>query len=52
MGERQVLIIIHASLFLLQIVAVGLAIGVNSGFAGLSVPIGAAQSFFPNPFKS
>jgi len=50
-NERNVLIIIHATLFLLQVVSVGLAIGIDAKFAGLSVPISAAQAFFPNPFK-
>lgn len=51
MSERQMLIVIHTGLMLLQIVAVGLALGVDSKFSGLSVPISGAQVFFPNPFK-
>ena len=49
--ERNQLIWIHAGLFMLQIAVVGLAVGVDSAFSGLAVPVGAAQSFFPNPFK-
>ncbi len=51
MNERTLLIIIHAGLFILQIGAVAAAIGINSLYSGLSLPISAAQSFFPNPFK-
>lgn len=52
LSERGALILIHFLLFVLQLVAVGLAIGVDSKFSALAVPIGAAQTFFPNPFKT
>jgi len=51
MSEKGTLIMIHFLLLVLQIIAVGLAIGLDSKWSALSVPIGAAQTFFPNPFK-
>lgn len=51
MSERTGLILIHLLLFVAQIATVALAIVVQPELSALSVPIGAAQSFFPNPFK-
>jgi hypothetical protein len=51
MPNQTQIIRIHAILFLLQIAAVALAIGVDSKWSALSVPISAAQVYFPNPFK-
>lgn len=51
MTEKGTLIMIHFCLFVLQLGAVGLAVGIDSKFSALSPIIGAAQSFFPNPFK-
>lgn len=51
MNQTQLLIAIHAGLFVLQILAVAVAIMVKPELSALSVPIGAAQAFFPNPFR-
>jgi F0F1-type ATP synthase assembly protein I len=51
MNEKQILICIHAALFTLQILVAALAITVDAKFAGLNAAVGAAQAFFPNPWK-
>lgn len=50
--EKQRLTWIHAALFLLQLIGVALAVGVKAEFSALAPVIGAAQAFFPNPFKN
>lgn len=52
MSEKGALIAIHFSLFVLQMIGVGLAVGVDSKFSALAPVFGAAQSFFPNPFRA
>lgn len=42
-------IIIHCTLMFMQIGAVALAIGINSTWSSLSVPISTFQAFVPRP---
>lgn len=51
MNERQLLIIVHAVLFVLQIGVAVAAIAIAPGFAAINATIGVAQAFFPNPWK-
>ena len=51
MSEHATLIAIHVALFLLQIVAAALVVTVSKELVILNPIIGAAQAFFPNPWK-
>jgi len=50
--EKWFLIKVHLGLFLLQGVTAGAAMYVNADFAALNVVWGAAQAYFPNPWKT
>ena len=49
MSENSMLIGVHAFLFLAQIGAAGLAIGIDPKWSAMSVPISLAQAWFPKP---
>lgn len=52
MSEKGALMLIHAGLFAAQIGVSIAAIWVDTKLSAVSVAIGGAQAFFPNPFKS
>lgn len=50
MTDKEKLTRMHIILFLLQLIVAALVILVSKELVGLNVVVGAAQSFFPNPW--
>lgn len=50
-NEKFGLILIHAGLFIIQIVVAVAVVLVDPKLVAVNVTIGAAQGFFPNPWK-